>query len=357
MSAMEALTVVGLQAMTPISQIGSAMTTAALAALASFTLSMLLTPIYTSLAYKFKLWKRVRDTAVTGEKAEVFHKLHAEKHKRNIPTMAGLIMVISIVLITVGFNLSREQTYLPLFGILGAGAVGLLDDFINIRTTKLGVSGLRSQIKFLLIFIVAAVCAFYFYYKLDYQSIAVPFFGQLPIGIMLIPLFTFVVVATANAVNISDGLDGLSGGLLSIAFGTYAVIALLQGNYGLAIFCATAGGTLLAYTWFNIFPARFFMGDIGSFALGTALGIVAMLTDTMLLLPIIGGIFVLEAGSSLVQILSKKILKRKLLLSAPIHHHFEAKGWPETKVTMRFWVLGAVCGVSGVILAIIGGQI
>lgn len=356
MSVTDTITVVGLHAMTPVSHIGPAMTTVALAALASFVLSMLLTPIYTALAYKFKLWKRVRDTAVTGEKAEVFHKLHAEKHKRNIPTMAGLIMVISIFLITISFNFSREQTYLPLIGILGAGAVGLLDDIINIRTKKFGISGLRSQIKFLLIFLVSSICALYFFYKLGYDSIAVPFLGQLPIGIMLIPLFIFVVVATANAVNISDGLDGLSGGLLSIAFGTYAVIALLQGNYGLAIFCGTVGGTVLAYTWFNIYPARFFMGDVGSFALGTALGIVAMLTDTMLLLPIIGGIFVIEAGSSLAQIISKKAFKRKLFLSAPIHHHFEAKGWPETKVTMRFWVLGAVCGVVGVILAIIGGQ-
>ncbi len=357
MSVTDALTVVGLHDMAPVLQIGPAMTTVALAALASFVLSMLLTPIYTSLAYKFKLWKRVRETAMTGEKALVFHKLHAEKHKRNIPTMAGLIMVASIFLITVSFNLSREQTYLPLFGILGAGAVGLLDDFINIRTTKDGVSGLRSQIKFMLIFLVAAICALYFYYKLDYQSIAVPFLGQLPIGALLIPMFIFVVVGTANAVNISDGLDGLSGGLLSIAFGTYAVIALLQGNYGIAIFCGTVGGTLLSYTWFNIYPARFFMGDVGSFALGTALGIVAMLTDTMLLLPVIGGIFVIEAGSTIVQVFSKRVFKRKVFISAPIHHHFEAKGWPETKVTMRFWVLGAVCGVVGVILAIIGGQI
>ncbi|MBI3984020.1 phospho-N-acetylmuramoyl-pentapeptide-transferase, partial [Candidatus Microgenomates bacterium] len=151
--------------------------------------------------------------------------------------------------------------------------------------------------------------------------------------------------------------DGLSGGLLAQAFAAYAVIALLQGNYGIAAFCATAVGSLLAYTWFNIFPARFFMGDTGSFAMGTALAIVALLTDTIMLLPVIGCLFVLEAGSSVMQIVSKKLFGRKLLLSAPIHHHFEAIGWPETKVTMRFWVLGAMGVVLGLVLAILGGEI
>lgn len=343
--------------MITLSTIGSSLTTTALAAVASFVLSMLLTPAYTALAYRFKLWKKVRDRALTGERAEVFHKLHADKHKRNIPTMAGIIMVIAITVITISFNLSREQTYLPLFGTLAAASVGLVDDIINIRGPDFGIAGMRSQIKFLLIFVIAALAGLYFFYKLGYSSIEVPFFNQITLGPLLIPLFILVVVATANSVNISDGLDGLSGGLLSIAFGTYAIIALLQGNFGIAMFCSTAGGTLLAYTWFNIYPARFFMGDIGSFALGTALGIVAMLTDTMVLLPIIGGMFVLEGGSSLLQVLSKKLFKRKIFLSAPIHHHFEAMGWPETKVTMRFWVLGAVCGVMGVILAIIGGQV
>lgn len=338
-----------------ISDIVPVITGTAFAAIASFTLSMLLTPLYTTVAFHFKLWKKVRVAALTGEKAQVFHKLHVGKHRRNIPTMAGIVMVLAITIVTVTLNLSREQTYLPLFGTIAAGTVGMLDDIINIRTQY---SGLHHRIKFLLILGIALAVAFYSYYKLGYHSIAIPFYAsQLSLGLFIIPLFAFVIVATANAVNMSDGLDGLAGGLLSIAFGTYAVIALLQGNFGIATFCATVGGTLLAYTWFNIFPARFFMGDVGSFALGTALGIVALLTDTIALLPIIGGIFVLEAGSSLLQILSKKLFGRKLLLSAPIHHHFEALGWPETKVTMRFWVLGAVCGVVGIVIAVLGGQI
>ena len=174
---------------------------------------------------------------------------------------------------------------------------------------------------------------------------------------MIIPLFVLVVVSTSNAVNISDGMDGLAGGLLSSAFGVFAVIAMLQGNFGIAGFCFTVLGALLSYIWFNIFPARFFMGDVGSFALGTALGVVAMLTDSLFLLPIIGLVFVVEAGSSLIQIFSKKVFHRKIFLSAPIHHHLEAIGWPETKVTMRFWVIGQVAAFIGLMLAFAGGLI
>jgi phospho-N-acetylmuramoyl-pentapeptide-transferase len=168
-------------------------------------------------------------------------------------------------------------------------------------------------------------------------------------------LFVLVVVATANAVNISDGLDGLAGGLTVYAFMAYAVIAMLEERFGVAGFCLTIVGTLLSYTWFNIHPARFMMGDVGSFALGTALGVVAMLTDTVLLLPIIGIVFVAEAGSSMIQILSKKLRNgKKIFLIAPIHHHFEALGWPETKVTMRFWIIGQVAAFLGLIAFLLG---
>jgi phospho-N-acetylmuramoyl-pentapeptide-transferase len=186
----------------------------------------------------------------------------------------------------------------------------------------------------------------------------VPWLGAVSIGWLIIPIFVFVVVATANAVNISDGLDGLAGGLLASAFGVYSVIALLQQRYGVAAFCLTIVGALLAYVWFNIFPARFFMGDVGSFALGTALGVVAMITDTLILLPVIGFVFVAEAGSVILQNISKRLRNgKKIFRISPIHHHFEAIGWPEAKVTMRFWVIGQVCAVVGLLIAIIGGFI
>lgn len=326
-----------------------------------FLISMIITPLYTTLAYRYEWWKKPRTTATTGEKAKMFTKLHAEKHRRHIPTMAGIITVVAVVLVTLLFNLSREQTWLPVAAFAGAALVGLLDDIINIKgsTGALEKVRLSAKLKLLLTTLVAVVGGWFFYYKLDVSSIHIPVVGtQLEVGWLIIPIFVFVVVATANAVNISDGLDGLAGGLTAIAFGAYAVIAALEGSFGIAGFCLTIVGALLSYTWFNIFPARFFMGDAGSFALGTALGVVAMLTNTVLLLPIIGIMFVAEAGSSLLQIASKRLRGgKKIFKIAPIHHHFEASGWPETKVTMRFWVLGQVAAVAGLILFLLGNYI
>ncbi len=323
----------------------------------TFCLSIALTPFYTYFAYKYKFWKQQRISSTTGEKLTVFNKLHAEKFKRNIPTMAGIVIILSVCIITIIFNFDRQQTWLPLAALLGGGLVGLIDDVINIRGNGGGVKGLRSPLKFAMITLVAGLCAWFFYYKLGYDSVHMPFVGDWLVGWWLIPLFILVVVSTSNAVNISDGLDGLAGGLLSISFGAYGVIATLQGHFGIAAFCFTIVGALLAYIWFNIYPARFFMGDVGSFALGTALGVVAMLTDTLFLLPIIGLVFVAEAGSSLIQIISKKFFGRKLFLSAPIHHHLEAIGWPEAKVTMRFWVIGQICAALGIVLALTGGHV
>lgn len=321
----------------------------------TFCVAMLLTPIYTYFAYKYKFWKQSRTHSTTGEALEIIAKLRTRKP--NVPVMAGLIIVAAVSIITVLFNFDRQQTWLPFAAFLGGGLVGLIDDIINVRGKGGGLAGLRPSIKFAMITAVAALGAWFFYYKLGYTSIHIPFAGDINLGWMLIPLFVLVVVSAGNAVNITDGLDGLAGGLLMSAYGVFGVIAALQGNFGIAAFCFTIVGALLAYVWFNIAPARFQMGDVGSFALGTGLGVVAMLTDTLFLLPVIGLLFVAEAGSSLVQILSKKLFHRKIFISAPLHHHLEALGWPKTKVTMRFWVVGQVCAALGLILALAGGHI
>lgn len=328
-----------------------------LLAFLGFALSILITPIYTTMAYRGQWWKKPRSTAVTGEKAKVFAKLHADKHRRLIPTMAGVIFLSSVLVVTSLFNLAREETWLPLAAFFGAGLIGLVDDIINIRGTGAGVAGLPSKIKFLLTAVIALVGGMYFYLKLDVNDIYVPGLSvPLEVGWLIVPIFVLVVVSTTNAVNFTDGLDGLAGGLAAIAFGNYAIIAFLEGRFGVAGFCMTMVGALLSYTWFNVYPARFFMGDSGSYALGTALGVVAMITDTVLLLPIIGAVFVAEAGSSVVQILSKKLRKgKKIFKIAPLHHHFEASGWPETKVTMRFWILGQVSGVIGILVFLLSG--
>ena len=321
---------------------------------AAFMLAMLITPIFTHYAYKYQWWRKQRELDVTGNKAVVFQKLHKEKHKRNIPTMAGLIVVITVITLTLLFNLNRSETWLPIAALFLFGGLGLIDDFSNIFNKSDKTGGLRAKTQILALIALSFVCALWFYYKLGWNIVHIPAWGDLYIGWLYIPVFVFIVVASAKSVSITDGLDGLAGGTLSFAFGAYAIISYFAGLTSMAIFCATLVGALLAYTWFNIYPARFFMGQVGSTALGATLGVVVMLTNTVLILPIIGFIFVVETLSVIVQLLSKKIRKKKVFLSAPIHHHFEAKGWPETKVTMRFWVIGWIMSIIGIVVALFG---
>lgn len=322
-----------------------------------FIVSMALTPIYTSIAFSRQWWKKARTTAISGEKAVVYQKLHAAKHDRHIPTMAGMIFVVSTIVITLLGNLIRSETWLPLAAMAGAGAIGLFDDFINIRSFGGGIAGMRAKVKATLLVIIALIGGWWFYSKLGIDTVHIPFFTDWHLGLLIIPLFVLVIFTSANAVNMTDGLDGLAGGLAAIAFGAYSLIAFIEGKYGLAGFCMTVVGALLAYTWFNVYPARFFMGDVGSFALGTALGVVAALTDTIFILPIIGLVFLAEIGSVVIQLTSKKLRGgKKVFLSSPIHHHFEAIGWPETKVTMRFWIIGEIVSVLGLVIFILGGK-
>jgi phospho-N-acetylmuramoyl-pentapeptide-transferase len=320
-----------------------------------FLLAMVITPLYTTIAYRFQWWKKMRADAWGGGQASVYKKLHAAKHKRNVPTMAGVIFIVAIAAVTLVANLARGQTWLPLAGLLGAGAVGLVDDILNIRSGGRGIAGMRATTKFGLYSIVGLVGGWWFFAKLGFTSVALPGTAPLYVGAFIVLIFWFVVVATANSVNISDGLDGLAGGLLSSSFGAYALIAFVEGQFGLAAFCLTIVGALLSYTWFNIYPARFFMGDVGAFAMGTTLGIVALQVNAIYTLPVIGAVYVMETGSVIINRLSRKLRGgKKVFLSSPIHHHFEAKGWPETKVTMRFWILGQVAAVLGVILFFLG---
>ena len=329
-----------------------------LLALAGFLVSMALTPFYTHFAYKYKFWKKQKTTTVDGKDLPVMRKLHAHKFKHVFPTMAGLIGIVAVTAVTWIFNLDRGQTWLPLVGFLGGALVGVIDDCINIFGSGRGAAGLRGPVKFALITIVGLVLGWFFAVKLGWTTMLIPFIGDFQVGVVgMILIFAFAVVATSNAVNISDGLDGLSGGLAMMSYGAFGVIALFQGNLLLFGFCLTVVGWLLSYIWFNVPPARFMMGDTGSFALGAGLGVVAMMTNSFLLLPVIGLPFVVEAGSSLLQLFWKKVFKKKLFISAPLHHHLEAKGWGEAKIVMRFWIIAGVCAIMGVFLAAAGGAI
>jgi len=327
-------------------------------ALGAFLLAMFLTPIYTYFAYKYKWWKKQKKETLTGEALPIMSKLHAHKFRRAFPTMAGIVGVVTVWFVTMLCNWDRGQTWLPLIAFIAGSIVGLIDDLVNVFGSGKGAAGLRASAKFILITIVGVVLGWYFAVKIGWSSLHIPFVGEwmLPEWLMII-VFAFAVVATSNAVNISDGLDGLAGGITMIAYGAFGVIALFQGQWMLAAFCFTVCGWLLSYVWFNVPPARFMMGDVGSFALGSGLGAVAMMTNSLFLLPIIGGLLVVEAGSSLIQIISKKLFHRKIFISAPIHHHLEAKGWGEAKIVMRFWVISGVLAIVGVFLAAIGGII
>ncbi|MDD5749547.1 MAG: phospho-N-acetylmuramoyl-pentapeptide-transferase [Patescibacteria group bacterium] len=330
----------------------------------AFILAFLLTPLWTHLLYKYKMVKSIRDDGQTP----LFSQMH--KTKAGTPTMGGVLIWLTVLILALGFFwiehfwpdsflgqfnfLTRRETYLPLGALVASALVGLLDDWFNVTRQGGGKGGgLTVKHRLFIYTLIAMFGAWWFYFKLDWDLVRVPFVGIFSIGWWFIPFFIFILVATAFSVNEADGLDGLAGGIVLAAFASYGTIAFAQGNYNLATFCGVISGALLAFLWFNINPARFFMGDTGAMSLGISLGIVAMLTGYPLLLPIIGFLLLLESLSVIIQILSKKIRKKKVFLSAPIHHHFEAKGWPETKVVMRFWVIAAVCAVGGLILAII----
>jgi phospho-N-acetylmuramoyl-pentapeptide-transferase len=329
----------------------------------AFVITIAWTPLLTHYLYRFKLGKKIR----SEEAAPIFSKMHQQKS--GTPTMGGILIWLTVLFLallfyvlkyTIGTEflskmsfLTRPQTLLPLGALVASALVGLADDWLNIKGLGSAGGGLRIRIKLLLYLFIAIVGAYWFYFRLDWTTLHVPFFGNFDIGIWYIPFFIFVIVATAFSVNEMDGLDGLAGGTLLAAFGAYGTIAFVQGKTELAALCGVIIGALLAFLWFNINPARFFMGDTGSMSLGVTLGIVAMLTNAALLLPVIGFMFVLISLSVIVQVISKKYFKKKIFLSTPLHHHFEAKGWPEPKIVMRFWIIAGVTAVIGVIIFLI----
>lgn len=333
-------------------------------AFACFLVAFIATPTVVKLLRKYKLGKNIRD----AKSAPVMNKIHSGK--QGTPSMGGiviwgavLLVVGSLWLICAIWNvepwcswniLSRSQTFVPFGAMIVAALIGLLDDYLNVRKIGPKGGGLRVRHRLIAYTSIAAICAWWFYDKLEWSSIHIPFNGNLELSWLYIPFFIFVIVATQHSVNLTDGLDGLAGGTLMAAFGAFGAIAFMQGRTDIAALCAAIIGALLAFLWHNINPAEFFMGDTGAMALGTALGIIAMLTNQSLLLPIIGIIFVVESGSVIVQLTSKKLRNgKKIFQSTPIHHHFEAKGWGEPRIVMRFWIISFIFAVLGVLIHMI----
>ena len=327
----------------------------------AFVFTILWTPLLSNFLYKHKLGKKIRNSGDTP----IFSKLHA--HKSGTPTMGGvLIWGTTFIFIIVFYYLykffpnnftsalnflSQKETLLPLGALVASALIGLVDDWLDVRGKGVfGGGGFKMRHRLIIYALIALIGALWFYFKLDWTTIHLPFLGYFQIGWWYIPVFILVIVATSFSVNETDGLDGLAGGTLLIAFGSYAIISFAMGRYDLAAFCGVIIGALLAFLWFNIPPACFYMGDTGSMSLGVTLGIIALLTNNVLLLPLIGFIFVVESLSVIIQILSRKIRKKKVFLSAPIHHHFQARGWSESKIVMRFWLISAVVAVIGLLI-------
>ena len=333
----------------------------------SFLVTVAWIPLLTNFLYRNKLGKQIR----TDSNTPIFQSLHGKK--AGTPTMAGVLIWITTLGLALLFALvakiwpdnflaelnflSRSETFLPLGMMVFAGLIGLADDLLGVFKKGWLGGGIRFRHRFILYGLVATVGAWWFFYKLDWDLIHVPFLGDFNIGIWYIFIFIFIIIATSFSTNQTDGLDGLVGGVLLISFLSMLAISFTQGRHDLSAFIAVIIGSLLAFLWFNIHPARFFMGDTGSMSLGTALGVVVMLTNTFLILPFIAFILVLEALSTVLQLGSKRLFHKKIFLSSPIHHHFEAIGWPETKVTMRFWILALIFATLGMIIFFLDKQI
>lgn len=331
----------------------------ALSAIA-FAVALLVTPWWIRLLKKFNGVKQIR----SAREAPVFNAFHEKK--AGTPTGGGFIIwgtVYGLAVIFAALNyyfdgiweyfnfVGRRETYLPLAALLFTGLIGLLDDFLGIMRVGGGRGGgLKIRHRLIMYTLIAAVGAWWFYFKLEWTTLAVPFYGNVEIGWWYIPIFIFIIVASAFSANETDGLDGLLGGVLLFAFAALTTVTFVLERYDLAVFGGMVMGSLLAFLWFNIYPARFFMGDTGSMSLGITLGIITMLTNTTLLLPLFGLILVVESISVIAQLASKSLFKKKIFLSTPIHHHFEAIGWHESQITMRFWIVSAIASGLGLVL-------
>lgn len=338
-----------------------------------FGLALFLTPWWTDFLYRNKIGIKIKSSDVNGEKLSFVSELH--KVKAGTPTMGGVLLWVPVLILAflshflfpyvaewfdVNFIarldfLKRSQVWLPLFTLAMAGFLGMVDDWQSVRgvgSNKGG--GMRFLYRFWWLLLIASAGAWWFYAKLGWDILHIPAMGDFAIGMWYVPLFIFVILYTAVSSNETDGLDGLNAGVLTMAFSVFSVIAFMQNKVDLAAFCAVLVGCLLSFLWFNIYPARFFMGDTGAVALGTTLGVVAMLTNSIPVLFIVTLIYLFESGSVVIQLTSKKFFKRKVFLAAPIHHHFEALGWPEPKIVMRAWVITALCALLGLMVGILG---
>ncbi len=338
----------------------------------AFFIGIAITPFFSHFFYRHRLWKRsVRSDSVANPGiSEAFNQIHNKDMEGSTPRVGGVIIWVSVLLTiilvylvsvifpsdsTARLNfLSRNQTLLPFFSLIIASLIGLADDLLQIfGSAKSMVDGLSRRNRILLVIAIGAVGAWWFFVKLGVASIAVPFFGSIYLGWLFIPFFIIVMLATFSG-SVIDGIDGLAAGVLASSYAAFATIAYFQHQVDIAVFCAVITGSILAFLWFNVPPARFYMGETGILGLTVTLAVVAFLTNTVLILPIIALPLVVSSLSVIIQKLSRKFRKGKRVFKiAPLHHHFQAVGWSSEKVTMRFWIISIIFAIIGVIIALV----
>jgi phospho-N-acetylmuramoyl-pentapeptide-transferase len=343
-----------------------------LPAVISFIIGIILTPIATHYFYKYKMWRRVsRNDNIPTEKVGEFAKIHDDKAEVSTPRTGGMIIWASVILtlavvsiIDIIFNnvlteklyfISRSQTLLPFFTLIIASLIGLGDDFLQIFGKGKWTTDpiVLRYIKIGIILLLGLVIGFWFYFKLGVTELYFPWYGFINLGYLFIPFFMFIMLSLWST-SVIDGVDGLSGGVLASIFMAYTMIAYFNGQSDIATLCAVITGGIIAFLWFNIPPARFYMGETGMIGLTVTLSVLAFMTDTVLLLPIIAFPLFITSLSDVIQIASRKLRHgKKVFLFAPLHHHFEALGWPKYKVTMRYWIVGIMTSIIGVILSLI----
>jgi phospho-N-acetylmuramoyl-pentapeptide-transferase len=337
----------------------------------SFMAAFILTPLLTHYLYKNKLWiKQVNRATISGEKATIVGELVKDRSNSHTPRLGGVLVWGTTVLITLFLWVlsiftdnvlldklnffSRNQTWLPLAALVAASLVGFVDDWMHIHGKgKYIGGGLELTYRITWVLVIGAIGAWWFYVPLEVNSVFIPFWGDLYLGILFIPIFMLTMLAVFSS-GIIDGLDGLAGGVLASVIAAYGGIAFFQSQIDLAAFLGVIGGALLAFLWYNIPPARFYMGETGMLGLTVMLTVVAFLTGAVAVLPIIAFPLVLETSSAMIQVVSKKYRGRKVFRAAPLHHHFEAMGWPHYKVTMRFWIVSMVTALMGMVIHLIG---
>ncbi len=345
-------------------------------AMSAFAIGILSAPLLTHYLFKYKVWKKTTGkTALDGSEATEFKRIRETQHagtETKTPRMGGLLIWVTVLVVTLGISLlaqttgsvtfakldflSRSQTWIPLIALLAGGVMGFANDLLDVSPS--GERGVRLSTRLLFVTVVSGAIGWWFYAKLGMTAIGIPTDGTLALGPFIIPLFIIVSLGI-YAGGVIDGIDGLSGGIFGAIFMAYAGIAYFQTQYDLAAFSATLTGAILAFLWFNVPPARFWMTETGTMGLTMTLAVIAFLTDTpgggygVAALPVIALPLVVTVLSNILQVASKRWRKKKLLRIAPLHHHFEAIGWPSYKVTMRYWIIAIVCAILGMTIALL----